>query len=294
MNFMMKWNTGSYLICIFLCVPFLIKGQADTVFTEGDDLYTSGEYRLSSIAYERVVYLINDHQLKSEAYLRKAYALKKLGHYEAAQKNLERVKLAGLNDSLSFLIRYETALNAYLGGNYSDGLSQMVQMDHYLADSQLLAQKMYLHILILNELQSWIEASEMCRKYLKLAGSNIDTDTLYEFAADPGLKKIKKAQYLSTFMPGTGQIYAGRPGKGILNVLLQMSALGFAVINGYYGYYITGFLLGFGFLQSFYFGGIRQAERFAEQYNKALVRSYNNRLKEIIVKIEKDRISDFE
>lgn len=291
---MMKWNTGSYLICIFLCVPFLIKGQVDTIFAEGDSLYANGEYRLSSIAYERVVYKINDHQIKSEAYLRKAYALKKLGQYEAAQKNLDRVNLAGLNDSLAFLLRYESALNAYLAGKFSDGLSQMVQMDHYLADSQLLAQKMYLHILILNELQSWIEASEMCRRYLKLAGSKIDIDTLYEFAADPGLKKIKKAQYLSTFMPGTGQIYAGRPGKGVLNVLLQLSSFGFAIISGYNGYYVTGFLLGFGFLQSFYFGGIRQAEHFAEQYNRSLIKSYNDRLKNVIVHVELERISNLE
>ncbi|MEZ5199231.1 MAG: hypothetical protein R2764_23450, partial [Bacteroidales bacterium] len=77
-----------------------------------------------------------------------------------------------------------------------------------------------------------------------------------------------KAENWSRFIPGTGQIYAGRAGEGTVNFLINASVLTFAGFQVYNGFYITGYLAGLGFFNKTYHGGIKRAGVLASYKNQ--------------------------
>lgn len=97
------------------------------------------------------------------------------------------------------------------------------------------------------------------------------------------IKSINKAENLSRFIPGSGQIYAGNTGEGIVNFLINASVLTFAGFQVYNGFYITGYLAGLGFFNKTYHGGIKRAGVVASRKNEKLMVDFNSKINQIIL-----------
>jgi TM2 domain-containing membrane protein YozV len=106
------------------------------------------------------------------------------------------------------------------------------------------------------------------------------------------IKSAKKALNLSTFIPGAGQVYAGYPGKGLINASSQLLSLGVTGIMVYHNLYISGFIIGLGMFQSFYFGGIKQAAYLANQFNLEETLYYKTLLKDFILEIDNLKVHE--
>jgi hypothetical protein len=102
-----------------------------------------------------------------------------------------------------------------------------------------------------------------------------EIDMLYRNKNLPKFKKAKKAENLSRFIPGSGQIYSGSVGEGSFNFLMNVSVLGFAAYEFYTQYYFTGYFVGLGLLNKTYNGGIRRAGKLAEEKNQESMRQFN-------------------
>jgi len=290
----MKLITISFSICIFLYAPFSTKADHGALydFFLADSLLIAKSYREAYIEYERIIFKSNDPIISVRAILGKAYCLKSQNEFNRAQQSLERVNYSNLNDSLHYTVRYETALCAYLAGNFTDAESQFVQMDYFIRDSSLLKHSMYLRGLVFNELKKWEIAQRAFLIYIAdINLSNERKDSLTEFIRiyyerPPKMLSIKKASILSTLMPGTGQLYAGYPLEGLVNVLLQSSSMVFGFYSFLNKYYITTFTVATGALQVFYFGGVKRTVYLAEKKNNLRVRRFNDKLKDLVVDIE--------
>jgi hypothetical protein len=101
-------------------------------------------------------------------------------------------------------------------------------------------------------------------------------NNLYSRRNLPRIRSIKKAENWSRFLPGSGQIYAGKTGEGIVNFLLNASILAFSAQQAYNGFYITGYLAGLGFFNKTYQGGIKRSGILASQKNKELIVNFNS------------------
>jgi hypothetical protein len=95
----------------------------------------------------------------------------------------------------------------------------------------------------------------------------------------------EKARMLSTFLPGSGHLYSGKPGAGLLNGFSQLASLGIAGILAYNQMYIAGVIAGLGMFQSFYFGGIRQAGELTEERNQREMLAYQESLLALLVEL---------
>jgi len=113
---------------------------------------------------------------------------------------------------------------------------------------------------------------------------------IYHAGDYPKFKKLKKAQTLSTFLPGAGQLYAGYLGEGLTNVSLQLAALAFTGYAFLSHYYLTAFIVGYGIFSKFYIGGINRLEYLVNKKNYELLRGYNHRLKEEIIDLFGDNL----
>lgn len=251
-----------------------------------------GAYNRANLAYERVYYSTKEDNLKSLALLKKAWSQKKNRQFQEAQKTLERLDIYTITqDSIKGLVQYELVLCSYLSEDYQQTDNYAKQFEVFFQDDALALQSSLIHIMALNKMGQWNEAAIIASKTKNRFSLSINTDSIYMFKEKFKLKKPEKAKMLSTFLPGTGQLYAGYPVKATTSVVLHTTSLGFGIFSVLDKYYLSGFLTGAGLLQAFYFGGIKHSGALAEKRNKKKVIDKSNELNNFLIKNIKKKTS---
>ena len=291
----MKWTSAFCLTCIFLCGTYFVRGEGlsqDTTFCKGDTLFAQGQYFEAGIAYERVYFYSEDPDVRARASLRKSQALKQQGEYARAVNDLQRSLPYTREDSLREAILYEMAFCSFLSGVYPQSFSLLKQLEVQYPEGQQPEAYSLLKGMVLVKMEDW----EGFNEYLQEISAEDPRDSerdmllneihnLLQESQWPAVRDPDKARMLSTFLPGSGHIYAGEPGQGILNGLSQMASLGTAVLLAYNQLYIGGFIVGLGMFQSFYFGGIRHAGELAEEKNQTEKDLYQGKLFALLIKL---------
>jgi TM2 domain-containing membrane protein YozV len=253
-------------------------------------LYVSGKYFEASIEYERLVFKTeNQADLKYNKY-KKALCYKQLKNFSQAIEELQSIYILNRNDSLFQRICYQQALCLYLN---EEPTKALWKIDEYLnQNSDTASYRILLPLMILcqNETFQWKEAQESLLRYIRMLNLNPEkletmqtvVNELYQKKNLPRIRSIKKAENLSRFIPGAGQIYAGKPMEGIVNFLINASLLAFTAQQAVSGFYITGYLAGLGFFNKTYHGGMRRSENLAIWKNKELTVNFNSKINEIL------------
>ncbi len=292
----MKLTNAFFLICIFLCVSFTLKGkeyESEQDFTRADSLYQAGNFFLSAIEYERVFYFSNDIETRMQANLKRAEALKQQNEFARARNDLQRsAHLAGF-PVLHAQVLYQMAFCDYMTGNYGQSISTLQQLTRFYHEKAKEEEVLLLFALasIMNE--QWQLAEEKTHQLILLKNSELsemDSLTLVveQFYAEdniPELKSQKRASLLAAVIPGSGHWYAGYPGKGAVNLTSQLLSLGIAGVLVYFRLYVSGFVVGLGSFQSFYFGGIKQATFLTHQRNLILMGDYKELLSKFVMDV---------
>jgi TM2 domain-containing membrane protein YozV len=235
-----------------------------------------GQYQEASLLHERTLFLVNDNTGKAKALLKKSFCQKALGRHEKALKSLQRVNTRGVADSLHAEVLYQLAFNAYMSGMFSESIFYTQQMQLYGLPDTSSPRTHLVKAMAHLEKQEYEKSYQAARSviiHLNQGGYQQDSllkclEELYLSENLPNLKKEEKAVWLSTFIPGSGQMYAGRPGEGIFNLALHLGTLAFAGVQIYLGYYLTGYFGGLALFQRFYFGNTKRAAELVGLYNE--------------------------
>ena len=227
----------------------------------------SREYRAASVEAERIFFHTDERITRMQALLARTWALKHLGEFDQAFENLRRASPRDLPPELQYRIHHERALLMYLREDWEGVLAESARLKQMVRnpDWQLLSG--YLSVLALLELERWEEAEAEMQAYLGKLGMPASLSASLS-ASPPDRLNPRKAALLSTFIPGSGQMYAGKTGEGLGSLGLQLAALGWGAYNVYTGYYVTALFTGGGLFQAFYFGGIERAEYHAVERNR--------------------------
>ena len=293
----MKWINGFYLICIFLCGTLSEGAHAQTeqLMRRADSLFASGNYFESSVAYERVYFESENPLMRITANLRKVQALKQLGAYNKALGDLRRSITFSGNDSLRMELLYEMAFCAYMDGDPVDAHG-LLQQFRYRYGLDARPGVFLLKGLVLTDLRQWDALSDHLESWVQYVSDDPEmvdeqlahyTETLTAIQ-DQRLPDPGKARLWSTFIPGSGQVYAGEAGWGVLNAFSQLASLGASAAMALNGYYIAAVFAGLGPFQSFYFGGIRQAGLLAEANEKSRRDQTLAAMREFLFKLEEE------
>jgi TM2 domain-containing membrane protein YozV len=140
-----------------------------------------------------------------------------------------------------------------------------------------------LKILALNELGRWKEAGDAYHTFVAQREPAKVLPDLYLHI--PRLKSVEKAQWLSQFIPGAGQFYAGRPGEAIFSILIQTAGIWFAVVSFEQHYYVSAWLIGAALFGAFHMGGVRRAEVLVRQSNRKKMLAFNEAVREQLVSL---------
>lgn len=225
------------------------------------------------------------------ALLKKAECLVQSGNFPEAEKTTERIMYTNLNDTLIAESHHWSALCSYLAGNFSNAENHLLQMNTFIHDSTLTVNSQLLYALVLNELKRWPEAKEKAMKAINssaISASEKDSlrkkiNQLYVPENYPRMKKLLKAQKMSAFLPGLGQLYAGYFWEGTASAFLNVASVGFMGYCIYTKLYFTGIITGSGVFSKFYLGGSRRLEYLVNKRNYKELRTYNDKLKVAIL-----------
>lgn len=281
-----------YLICIFLCASFLTEpAYGKNVWSTADSLFREGKYYPASVEYERAAFLSAVNADRTKALLKKAECQKQSGDFLGSEKTTDRIIYTNLSDTLAAEAHYQSALCSYLAGNFSNAENHLLQLNAFIRDSSLTIHSLPLYALVLNELQRWPEAKEkMLEAIRKTNISSAEKDSLNKrigqlYVPDnyPRMKNLLKAQKMSAFLPGLGQIYAGYFWEGAASAFLNAASVGFIAYCIYTKLYFTGVMTGSGIFSKFYIGGSNRLEYLVEKRNYKVLRKYNDSLKQVVL-----------
>lgn len=283
----MQYTIKFFFSCIFLFGIFL---NSNAFVHKGDSLYASGQFFEASIEYERLIFHSeNPAQINYYKY-KKALCYKKLMNFTQALEELQSIYFPNTNDSLFQRVYYQQSLCFYLNGEPAKAIWKIDEYLNRNGDSVASGLFLPLKILCLNETNQWSDARQCFTKYIHTQNSNLEkqsslqkiVDDLYQRKNLPRIRSAKKAENWSRFIPGSGQIYAGKTGEGIVNFLINASLLTFSAHQALNGFYITGYLAGLGFFNKTYQGGIKRSGILATQKNKEILVSFNSKINETI------------
>ncbi|MBC3791219.1 TM2 domain-containing membrane protein YozV [Spirosoma sp. LMG 31447] len=212
----------------------------------------------------------------------KARCLKQQGLNAQAVTFLNSQIQAIYPDSLTYQLRREQILCAYLAGQFENTLSLLDRLPYLHPDIPAPPLLMAVRVLSLNELNRWTEADTA---YRALATYTHADTVQTPYKQLPRLKSEKKAQWLSTFIPGAGQFYAGKPGEAGLSILVQSAGLYFGITSFLRGYYLSAWGVGAGLFGSFHAGGVRRAEVLVRQLNQQRAAAFNSQLRQQVLKL---------
>jgi len=283
-----------FSICIFLFgILSTDRIDASDNFVNALRLYNEGKFFVASIEFERAIFYETDIPKIAQCKYYKSLCFKNSGELVRAIDELDGISLYNLPDTLLFLIRYESALCNYLNNDPNKAIWLIDEIRLSNTGSTDVLNITPLNILCLNSIRKWEDALNLWN--FLIMNSDLDeperkklTEEIDEIYNDKGLPKFKKpgkAENLSRFIPGSGQIYSGAFGEGSFNFLMNVSILGFAAYEFYTQYYFTGYFVGLGLLNKTYNGGIRRAGILADKRNQKTMDEFNLRVSSIMIKV---------
>lgn len=258
--------------------------KAQSTLTTADSLFASGEYLAARVAYERVLFTPAEPAVYCLAALGKARCLKQQGLSAQAVTFLNSQIQTTYPDSVLYQLRREQILCAYLAGQFENTLSLLDRFPYLHPDRPTEPLLMAIRILTLNELRRWPEAATAYRELAMMVHADSAMTPYHEL---PQLKSEKKAQWLSTFIPGGGQFYAGKPGEAVLSIVVQAAGLYIGVASFLQAYYLSAWGVGAGLFGSFHAGGVRRAEVLVRQLNQRRAATFNNGARQQVLEMIK-------
>ena len=256
-----------------------------------DSLFLAEDYFRASIEYERLIFHQSEPGETNFYRYKKALCYKNINDYSRALSELQTIYFPNPTDSLYSYVAYAQALCLFLN---DDALKALWKIDEFINrshDSVAYRQFQPLKILCLNQQHDWENAKNELKAFIqkspiaskKKEAFQSQIDSLYSKKTIPKIRSVKKAENLSRFIPGAGQVYVGKIGEGMVNFLINASILAFSAHQFYYKFYVTGYLAGLGMFNKTYHGGIKRAGHLAAEKNKIKTDAFNHNINALMI-----------
>ncbi|OQX54529.1 MAG: hypothetical protein B5M53_05795 [Candidatus Cloacimonas sp. 4484_209] len=251
---------------IFLFIAFGLSYSKGTNFA--NDLFKEGDYLRAIGEYKRLVFFSNDEDSIDIYQYQMGECYRKLGDFTRAMKIYNKLLIKGINiPHLRKRIIFSSSICAL-----NTGYVETVR-------------------LYLEELQKDVEIADSVNyifglSYLK-ERENLKAEAIFEKISDPVLKteafhmltmvsrshftSPKVALILSTFIPGAGQVYTGKPFAGFISFSLNLS-LGYLSFKSLKAdRKLDAFLIFYFGIQRFYLGNLENAQKYAVLHNQKIL-----------------------
>ena len=285
---MWPFNKPAYVLIVLL----MTAGQQaqDLALTLAEKFEAAGEYEEAITEFKRYVFFHGeDGQVDlSDVYARMGMAFGNAGRWNDAVEAAEKSVQTACSEKTRDERRLTLAAIQISTKNYSAAKFLLLKLEMYSSDEDLRKNAYFLHGVCCLYEHKWTEARLTLDEYFKYnsgaasASKKQNIDSLLEKALLTRAKSPSLAKWLSTFLPGAGQIYCGDWLNG-LNALALNAAIGYLIVTDLQNKQVQDALFNALFLfQRFYQGNRTLAENAARQYNERYHRQWAEKILNVL------------
>ena len=259
----MKSLQGLYIIVISLFIPLAAYGQTVEQLIDFADLkYEQGQYQLAAMEYQRALFFGSKEKIGS-LYHSTGDCYFQLGEYDKAGRNYQFAASMAKNASQKAGIQLKETSCLLLDKKYNLALLKLFNFPENLNDSLFRKQQILFGI-------AYFGLADFEKSEQHFVKACIEKDQVLQIEQYFDSKKLmrphpKLAYWMSVFIPGSGQFYAGDIKNGMNSFILS---IGLAVLT--YNIAVSKSILDavmtvFPWWQRYHIGGYNAAERIANK-----------------------------
>lgn len=255
-----------FLICF--CLPLYGK---DAVLDLGDKFFDSRLYNEAITEYQRYIFFNDTGTDISYSYYKIGLAYRDLYNPEKSLDAFESSVATAFSDSIKDKRKIDIAVNYIAWGRYSEAKLVLLKLISFSKIPEIRRKaSLFLGVAHLY-CYEWESAKDALEVYFK-EESNYKAayivDSLLSKAGDIKYKSPGTAKWLSTFIPGTGQMYVGNAGDGINALVLNGANIYFIIYKLLQEEYGNAFIVYYFLFRRYYMGNIYNARKQAIEYNR--------------------------
>lgn len=260
----------AFMVCTVLCFAFRVNA-GDLAIDLGDRLLAAGNHEVAITEYKRYLFFNPSGDQAYTVHRKIGFAYKDQQRWADATEALKRSVAISPNDSLRGESKLSIASIFIATGRYDLAELELIRLAAFSPYETIRMNAWHFLGICYVYSYNWEKARQSFREYSgesRIASATIDS--LLVAAGNLGYKSPSKAKWLSTFLPGSGQIYAGFYRDGI-NALAINALMGYLLVNSIVveSGFDSVFLWSVLFLR--YYGGNRtNAEILTMRYNESL------------------------
>ena len=263
----------SLLISIIAFATSVHAETADLQYRYAEQFFESGDYQAARLAYKRLLFYHPDTEFRDIADYRIAQTYYHQNEATRAEGLFRKFPTVHPNSPLRFQSQLMLGQLHFDAGSYSLARTALFELLHASEDTEVVAAAHYLRGWCYVHTSEWNKAITELRQVDTLQTHTLQrkkarqlADTLLEETPLP-YKSPQVAGWLSTLVPGSGQLYVGKVKEGVLAAAVSGAFIYLAVDAIRDHRYIDGAgisLIGW----QFYWGNRTGAQQLASEYNK--------------------------
>ncbi len=267
------------LLLFLIWAGFLLGQIHDPALKSGDYFLNAGEYNNAVTEYRRYLFFNPSSELHSYAYYKMSIAFRSQHRWDKAIEAMRHSILTASSDSAADERKIDYAVILLVKGENRKAEIKLLQIESNTELISIKKRAVFLRGVVLLKEYKFEQAQNVFRSYLTMDSSSGNEDIFN--AVDSMLSEVIKmnyksprfAKYLSTFMPGAGQVYSGNSFDGI-NAFIINGLTGYLTVSSIIAGNIGNAMLSYFFLfNRYYFGNRNNAEELARKHNEEINRT---------------------
>ena len=254
----------------FISIPLCGKDEALNL---ADRFFDLEFYEEAITEYKRYIHFNAAGEEVSYAYYKIGLAYRNKRNLKKSLEALEASAQAATSDSIREERKIDIAVTYIAEGRYDKAKFILLKLLSFSNFSEIKRKaSLFLCIAHLYTYQ-WESAKDAIQIFFKEEGKNefaSELDSLLSAAENMNYKSPTTARWLSTFIPGTGQMYSGNVGDGINALLLNGANIYFIIYKLLKEEYGNAYIIYFFLFRRYYFGNIYHARKEAIEHNRKL------------------------
>ena len=277
-----------YFLFFLFCFCLPLYG-GDVLLDLADKFFDTRLYDEAITEYQRYIFFNKTGKEVSYSYYKIGLAYRNLYNPEKSLDAFESSVATSFVDSVKDERKINIAVNYIAWGRYSEAKLVLLKLMSFSKIPEIRRKaSLFLGVAHLY-CYEWESAKDALEVYFK-EESNYEAaymvDSLLSQAGDIKYKSPGTARWLSTFIPGTGQMYAGNAGDGINALVLNGANIYFIIYKLLKEEYGNAFIVYYFLFRRYYMGNIYNARKQAREYNRNLNQETAESIFNLLEKIE--------
>jgi tetratricopeptide (TPR) repeat protein len=206
------------------------QGMQEALLDAADAYLQEGNYEASATEYQRFLFFVPEHAAAYYALFQLGLVEHQLGRQQEAMQALRQASRLAPDNEARQRISYRLALAYLAAGHPERAKIELFELIASVSDTTLMTQSTLVAALAFASQGRWKQAGELFQTASVLQQGNPEfregiakaVELTHTLSEQQPRKSPRAAKWASTFVPGSGQLYAGRVLTGLTSMAINL------------------------------------------------------------------------